>query len=52
MMIFLASTPAVLLGSKLGIGLSSRFSEYSYRKILFVALALMGMRIAWSALMA
>jgi uncharacterized membrane protein YfcA len=48
--IFAAATPAVLIGSKLGIGLSASLSEYSYRKVLFCALALMGMKIAWSAL--
>lgn len=48
---FAASTPAVILGSKLGIWLSSSLNEYSYRKVLFLALACMGGRIMWSALM-
>lgn len=47
---FAAAAPAVLVGSKLGIWFSSSINEYSYRKILFVALAAMGVRIVWSAL--
>lgn len=50
LLLFAVSVPTVLIGSKIGISLSSRFSEYSYRKLLFIALALMGARIAWSAL--
>jgi len=49
--IFAAATPAVIIGSKLGIRLSATFSEYSYRKVLFFALAMMGMKISWSAFM-
>ncbi|MFT5700122.1 MAG: putative membrane protein YfcA [Desulforhopalus sp.] len=49
MLIYLAATPAVLLGSKLGIWLSSTLNEYSYRKILFVSLAAMGLNIVWNA---
>ncbi len=45
MLIYLAATPAVILGSKLGIWLSSTFNEYSYRKILFVTLGIMGLNI-------
>ncbi|SHO52792.1 sulfite exporter TauE/SafE family protein [Desulfopila aestuarii] len=48
--IFAAATPAVIIGSKLGIRFSASLSEYSYRKVLFCTLALMGMKIAWSAL--
>jgi len=48
--IFAAATPAVIIGSKLGIRLSASLSEYSYRKVLFCALTLMGIKIAWSAL--
>lgn len=47
---YAAATPAVILGSKLGIWLSSSLNEYSYRKVLFAALAAMGMKIVWSAL--
>jgi uncharacterized membrane protein YfcA len=47
---YAAATPAVLIGSKLGIWLSSSLNEYSYRKILFTALAAMGVKIVWSAL--
>ena len=50
MLIYLVSTPAVLLGSKLGISLSSTMNEYSYRKILFVSLAAMGLYIMVKAL--
>ena len=49
MLIYAAATPAVLLGSKLGIWLSSSLNEYSYRKILFVSLAGMGLNIVWKA---
>lgn len=49
MLIYLVATPAVLLGSKLGIWLSSRLNEYSYRKILFVSLAAMGLNIVAKA---
>lgn len=45
---YAAATPAVILGSKAGISLSSHLSEKSFRKVLFLALALMGMRIVWS----
>lgn len=47
---YAAATPAVIFGSKLGIWLSSSLNEYSYRKLLFIALAGMGMKIVWSAL--
>ena len=47
---YFVATPAVILGSKLGIWLSSYFNEYSYRKVLFVALAGMGLGIVWTAL--
>lgn len=47
---FAVSAPAVILGSKIGIRLSSSLNEYSYRKILFFALAAMGVKIVWSAL--
>lgn len=50
MIIYLAATPAVILGSKLGIWLSSSLNEYSYRKILFVSLACMGLNIVWKAI--
>lgn len=49
MLIYLAATPAVLVGSKLGIWLSSSLNEYSYRKILFLSLAAMGLNIVWKA---
>lgn len=42
------STPAVIVGSKLGIWASSYLNETSYRKVLFVALAAMGLKIVWS----
>lgn len=48
--IFAAATPAVIIGSKLGITLSASLSEYSYRRVLFFGLAMMGMKITWSAL--
>jgi len=47
---YAAATPAAILGSKLGIWLSSSLNEASYRKILFIALAAMGLRIMWTAL--
>ena len=47
MLIYLIATPAVLLGSKMEIWLSARLNEYSYRKILFVSLAGMGLNIVW-----
>ena len=50
MLTFVLSTPAVILGSKLGIRLSSRLNETYYRKILFLALACMGSRIAFTAM--
>ena len=50
LLIYLVATPAVLLGSKIGIWLSSTFNEYSYRKILFISLAGMGLNIVWKAL--
>lgn len=50
MLIYAAATPAVLLGSKLGIWFSSTLNEYSYRKILFVSLAGMGLNILWKAI--
>lgn len=50
MLTYFAATPAVILGSKLGIWMSSYLNEYSYRKVLFVALAGMGLNIVWSAL--
>ncbi|MFV0438880.1 MAG: sulfite exporter TauE/SafE family protein [Desulfopila sp.] len=50
LIIFAAATPAVIIGSKLGIKLSASLSEYSYRKLLFLALAMMGMKITWSGL--
>ena len=49
-LIYLVATPAVLLGSKIGIWFSSRLNEYSYRKILFVSLAGMGLNIVWMAI--
>ena len=49
LLIFLVSTPAVIFGSKLGIWLSSTLNEYSYRKILFVSLAAMGLTIVLKA---
>ena len=48
--IYAVSTPAVILGSKLGIWFSSSFNEASYRKLLFIALAAMGLNIVWSVL--
>ncbi len=45
-----AAAPAVILGSKLGIRSSSCLSERVYRKVLFVALATMGLNIIWSAI--
>ncbi len=50
LLIYLVATPAVLLGSKIGIWLSSTLNEYSYRKILFISLAGMGLNIVWKAL--
>jgi uncharacterized membrane protein YfcA len=47
---FVLSTPAVILGSKLGIMLSSRLNEASYRKVLFIALACMGSSITFTAM--
>jgi uncharacterized membrane protein YfcA len=47
---YIVATPAVILGSKLGIWLSSSLNEYSYRKVLFAGLAGMGLKIVWSAL--
>jgi uncharacterized membrane protein YfcA len=47
---YLTATPAVILGSKIGIWMSSYLNEYSYRKVLFLALAGMGLSIMWSAL--
>lgn len=44
----LAAIPAVIIGSKVGIWLSSNINEYSYRKILFITLAGMGLTIIWS----
>jgi len=49
LLIVAASTPAVLLGSKLGIRASSYFSEVIYRKVLFLALVAMGVSIVLSA---
>ena len=49
MQTFAAATPAVILGSKLGIKLSASLNEYAYRKILFIALALMGGKIVWTS---
>ncbi|PHR26206.1 MAG: hypothetical protein COA36_12715 [Desulfotalea sp.] len=49
MLIYLVATPAVLLGSMLGIRVSSALNEYSYRKILFVSLVAMGVNIVWKA---
>lgn len=48
LLIYAAATPAVIAGSKIGIWLSSSLSEYSYRKVLFVALAGMGLNIMYS----
>lgn len=45
---YAVATPAVIMGSKLGIWLSSYLNEYSYRKVLFISLAGMGLRILWS----
>ncbi len=50
MVIYLAATPAVILGSKVGIWLSTFLNEYSYRKILFVSLVCMGLNIVWKTL--
>lgn len=50
LLIYLVATPAVILGSKLGIWLSASLNEYSYRKVLFIALAGMGLKILWSSL--
>lgn len=47
---YLVATPAVVIGSKLGIWLSSYLSEYSYRKLLFLSLAAMGGNIFCSVL--
>lgn len=47
---YAASTPAVIVGSKLGISLSSHLSEKSFRKVLFIALAAMGLKICLSVL--
>ncbi|MCP4119419.1 MAG: sulfite exporter TauE/SafE family protein [Desulfobacteraceae bacterium] len=44
------ATPAVILGSRLGIWVSSFLNEHSYRKVLFVALAGMGLKIVWQTL--
>jgi len=49
MLVYLVATPAVLIGSKVGIWLSARLNEYSYRKILFISLAAMGMNIVVQA---
>ena len=46
----LVSAPAVVLGNRIGIRLSSRLKEQTYRKILFLSLAAMGMRISWTAM--
>lgn len=46
----LCSTPAVVVGSRIGIRLSSRLQEKTYRKILFLTLAAMGARISWTAM--
>ncbi len=48
LIIYGASIPAVIIGSKLGIALSSHLSERHFRKVLFSALFLMGSRIVWS----
>jgi len=50
LMVYLAATPAVILGSKLGIFFSGYISDKAFRKVLFTALALMGGRIVWSVL--
>jgi uncharacterized membrane protein YfcA len=50
LLVYAVATPAVILGSKIGIWLSSSLNEYSYRKILFISLAAMGMKIVWSVL--
>lgn len=42
---YATATPAVICGSLLGIRISSSFSERSFRKILFIALAIMGLNI-------
>ncbi|MEH0018519.1 MAG: sulfite exporter TauE/SafE family protein [Desulfobacter sp.] len=47
---YAAAVPAVILGSKIGIWLSASLNEYSYRKILFISLAAMGVRIVWTTL--
>lgn len=47
---YAVATPAVIAGSKLGIWLSASFNEKSYRKILFLGLAVMGLSIIWSVL--
>lgn len=44
------ATPAVILGSRLGIWVSSFLNEHSYRKVLFVALAGMGLKLVWYTL--
>lgn len=45
-----AAIPAVIFGSKAGIWMSSSLNEYSYRRVLFVTLAGMGLSIMWSSL--
>lgn len=50
LIIWLASVPAVIIGSKLGISLSANLSEKVFRKVLFSALCLMGLRIISSAI--
>ena len=47
---YAACIPTVIIGSKLGIGLSSHLSENHFRKLLFTALFLMGSRIVWSTI--
>ncbi len=47
---YAVATPAVILGSRLGNWLSSYLNEHSYRKVLFVALAGMGLKIVWQTL--
>ena len=44
--IYITSAPAVVVGSKLGIKLSSRFSENAFRKFFFVLMAILGLKIA------
>ncbi|WP_419174168.1 sulfite exporter TauE/SafE family protein [Desulfosediminicola sp.] len=48
---FFVATPAVLIGSKIGIWISGFLAEAQYRKVLFLALFLMGGNIAATAIL-